>query len=257
MNRRTVLAGVGSIGLLSIAGCLDTVGLAEHTSAAIGVESDTRSETGYDQTGVEELTIEEEVGVGYTEEIVVRNHLTEHEKSIDMGPLGDQRGAVFIVLTTPQISIAGRQVNPVEDKSTDELVELVADNYDGIANVDHDSDEEITVLEESTTVSTFSADAEFSGQDVEVNLHVTEAVATEDDLVVCIGVYPQDLESRERENVLDLIRAISEDVDVDGEGGDESEDDSSDGEDAGDSDDEGNGSDDGDEDDEEDDDSLI
>ncbi|RQG99380.1 DUF6517 family protein [Natrarchaeobius oligotrophus] len=235
MNRRTLLAGIASAGLVGAAGCLEAAGLAEHASGAVGVEDEARSETDYELTAVEELTIEESVGaLGYSETVVVRNQLTEHEKAVDMGPLGRLRGAVFMVLSTPRISIAGRQVNPVEDKSTEELVDLVVANYDGIDDVVHESDGEVTVLGESTTMSTFAADAEFDGSDVEVYLHVTEAVSAGDDLVVAIGVYPRDLERQERENVVTLMEAVSDDVDFEGEddaGSDDGEsDDAEDGE---------------------------
>lgn len=225
MDRRTFLAGIGSGALCSLAGCLGAAGMTEHVATPTGVEASAREETGYELQEVEELPITEPVDLAiYSEEIVVYNYLAEHEKSVDMGPLGEQRGAVFVVLATPQISIAGRQFNPVEDKSAEELVELVVANYDGLANVSHESDDEVTVLGESTTKVTFVADAEFDGQDVEVNLHVTEAVATADDLIVSIGVYPRELEQQERENVVTLIESISEDADLGDEqenGGDE------------------------------------
>ncbi|RQG95378.1 DUF6517 family protein [Natrarchaeobius chitinivorans] len=220
MHRRTLLAGIGSAGAIGLAGCLGVAGLDEHTANPVGVEEDARSDTGYEQSEPENLVIEESVGaVGYSEGVRVTNYLIEHEKAVDMGPLGEQRGAVFIVLSTPQISVVGQQVNPVEDKSTEELVELVASNYDGIGNVQHERDDDVSILGSSVTESIFVADAEFSGQDVEVNLHITEAVETDDDLVVSIGVYPRDLERRERENIETLMEAVSEDVDVHADGG--------------------------------------
>lgn len=224
MNRRSFIAALGTGGVLGLSGCLGVAGLDEHVATPVGVGQDARDDTGYGLTGVDALTIAEQVGAaGYAEEIVVENYLAEHEKAVDMGPLGQQRGAVFVVLSTPQISILGQQVNPIEDKSTDELVELVAENYDGIHNVHHEGDDEVTILDQRVTESTFTADASFDGQNVEVNLHVTEAVATAADLVVAIGVYPQRLERFERDNVQTLMEAISTDaVDVgnaDGENG--------------------------------------
>lgn len=231
MKRRHIIAGAGSIGLASLAGCLGLVGLDEHEASPAGVEPSVRDDTGYEQTGVDDLRIEEEVGVSaLSETVVVTNYLTEHEKAVDMGPLGEQRGATFVILSTPKISIAGQNVNPVEDKSTAELVELVADNYDDIGDVEHVEDEEATVLEQSTTMSTFTADAEFNGSTVDVNLHVTEAVETDDDLLVTIGVYPQRVESHEESNVRSLAEHVIEDAEGDDgaqNGGDEEEGDES------------------------------
>lgn len=207
---------MGSVGIVGLSGCLGVLGLDGHRASPAGVDAATRESTGYEQTGVDELVIEEKVDLKlWSESITVTNYVTEHEKSVSVGPLFEQRAAVFVVLSTPQITVARQQVNPVEDMSTDELVELVAENYDEIDNVQRESDDEVTILGETTTESTFVADAVFGGQNVRVNLHVTQAVATDDDLVVAIGVYPRDLEGRERENVQALMEAVVDDVDED------------------------------------------
>ncbi|CAI49536.1 uncharacterized protein NP_2890A [Natronomonas pharaonis DSM 2160] len=112
MKRRDVLAGVGATALLGTAGCLGVAGLDEHEATPAGVDPEVRSSTGYSQVGIEELVIREQVDLpGLSEEVVVRNYLTEHDKGIDLGPLGRLRAAVFTVLTSPQISIAGRELN--------------------------------------------------------------------------------------------------------------------------------------------------
>ncbi|WP_265108957.1 DUF6517 family protein [Halosolutus halophilus] len=214
MDRRTVLAGAGSIGLASLAGCLGLTGLDSHESQPAGVEAGVREETGYEQTEIESLEIEETFEVGpYSETITVTNHLTEHEKAVDMGPLGNARGAVFLLLTTPQVSIAGREFNPVGEMSTTELVDLVEDNYDGIDDISREADETVTVLDQETTMSRFTASAEFEGQSVDVFLHLTEAVETEDDLLVAIGVYPSQVRSMEESNVHDLVAGVVEEAD--------------------------------------------
>ncbi len=214
MNRRTVLAGAGSIGLASLAGCLGLAGLDSHESQPAGVDARVREETGYEQTAIETIDIEEELSLGpYSETISAANHLTEHEKAVDMGPLGRARGAMFVILTTPQVSVVGREFNPVEEMSTDELVELVADNYDGMRDVSHVDDADVTILDQETSTAKYTASAEFDGQDVDVDVHVTEAVETDDDLLVAIGVYPQRVQLQEEDNVYDLIDGIIEEAD--------------------------------------------
>lgn len=212
MNRRTVIAGFGAAGLASLSGCLGLIGMDEHESAPAGVDADARSATGYEQTGIEEIVVEREVGP-LSEEIVVTNYKTEHEKTVDMGPLGERRGAVFIVLTTPKVSLAGQQFNPVEDMSATELMELVESSYDGLGDVSHDEDGSVTILEEETTRSRFTGEAEFDGSDVEVDVHVSEAVDAGEDLLVSIGVYPQRVRGREQENIVSLMESVTTDVD--------------------------------------------
>ena len=212
MNRRAIVAGVGSLTLAGLAGCLGVVGFDEHEASPGGVDATALEETGYERTAVEELAIEEDVDVlGYSERIVVRNYVTDHEKAVDLEPLGSQRAAVFAVLTTPKIGLVGRNANPVEEMSTAELVELVASNYDDVGDVTHEADETVTILEQSTTQSQFTADAAFDGSPLEVALHVTEAVETDDDLLVTIGVYPQQVAFGEEENVRELAEAVVED----------------------------------------------
>ncbi|OIB57244.1 DUF6517 family protein [Natrialba sp. SSL1] len=237
LNRRTMLGGIGTASLAGLAGCLNLVGLATHEAAPAGVDESVRSETEYEQTRIDDLVVREEVGASIaTEEVVVTNYMTEHEKAVDMGPLGRQRGAVFIVLSTPQVSVLGQQVNPVSDMSTDELVELVASNYDDINNVELEEESSTTVADQSTTQSRFSADASFDGTDVDVALHITEAVEAGEDLLVTIGVYPRDLDWQEEENIFALMEgvvpAIDEETgDDDGETGDGGDDTAADGDD--------------------------
>jgi len=214
MNRRTVLAGLGAAGFAGLSGCLGLVGLDEHESSPAGVEADARDETGYEQTAVDPLSVEREVGPT-NETVTVTNYMTVHEKAVDMGLLGRQRGAVFNILTTPQVSILGRELNPVEEMSTQELVDLVRQNYDGIENIEHEADTDITILGQSTTQSRFTADAKFNGQDLPVNVHITEAVEADEDLLVTIGVYPEYVPRQEEPNITTLVKAVTTDVDAD------------------------------------------
>ncbi|MFC7209669.1 DUF6517 family protein [Natronoarchaeum sp. GCM10025321] len=237
MNRRHFLAGAGAFGLASISGCLGLAGLDEHEATPGGVDAETREETGYEQVGIEELPVEESVGLGpATESVRVANYMTKHERSVDMGPLGEQRGAVFMILSTPQIGIPNYQFNPVEDMSTRELIDLVDDNYDGIDDIQHEEDGTASILDQSTTVSRFSASAQFDGEDVEVYLHVSKAVETDDDLLVTIGVYPELVRSEEEGNVEALMSGVVEHADSGDEGADST---SNDGDDGGDTTDDG------------------
>ncbi|EMA40044.1 DUF6517 family protein [Halobiforma nitratireducens] len=235
MKRRTFVAGAGITSLTALSGCLGLVGMDEHTASPAGVASEAREETGYERAAVGPVVLEESVDVGpYAETITVTNYLTEHEKSVDVGPLVEQQAAVFMVLSTPQISVAGQQFNPVEELSATELVDLLEDNYDDIGDVTFESEESITVLGEPTTVSRFAADAEFDGIDLEVDLHVTEAVPSGGDLIVTIAVYPRELRAREEAYVHRLAESVVPELDEsagDGEDGGDEDNDPDDGDD--------------------------
>lgn len=211
MKRRDVIAGVGGVTLAVTAGCLSATGLNEHEASPAGVDPDVREETGYEQTGIDDIVVEETFeAAGISEEITVRNYLTEHEKSIDLGPIGSIQAAAFMILTSPQISIAGRELNPIGEMSASELIELIEADFDGISNVNHVSDDEVTILEEETAESIFEADADFDGTTVEVYVHITESVQTSDDHLVTIGVYPKQVERFERDNIETLMESVVE-----------------------------------------------
>ncbi|WP_418282123.1 DUF6517 family protein [Halorubrum sp. DTA98] len=210
VTRRHLLSGAGALGLVGITGCLDDV--TEHESRAYGVSESTASDAGYELSSVDRVVIEEPVGIGPLEETVVAtNHVVEYEKTLDMGPLGEQRGGVFVTFSTPQVSVFGREFNPVADMDAEELVELVQDGYEGLSEIERDEDDEVEVLGETVSRTRFEAEATFDGSSVDVDLHVTEAAATDEDLVVTVGVYPRQLRSMEEEHTI----AMMEGVDVD------------------------------------------
>ncbi|WP_254523344.1 DUF6517 family protein [Natrinema caseinilyticum] len=214
MNRRNALAGLGAAGLAGLSGCLGLIGMAQHESTPAGVEETTRDETGYEQTDVKEISVEKDVpGGGLTGTVSVANYMTKHEKAVEIPLVGRQRGAVFNVLTSPKVSLLGKQLNPVEDMSTKELIGLVENNYSGIGNIQHESDTDVTVRDQSTTQSRFTADAKFDGQSVTVDFLITKAVDADDDLLVTIGVYPKQLRSQEEPNVTALAEAATTQVD--------------------------------------------
>jgi len=216
MRRRAFIAGAGGLTLSAFAGCLGAVGLDEHEATPAGVEPAVRDETGYERTNVEEQVIRRTINVGVSEEITVRNYLTEYEKGVDLGPVGNVRAAAFTVLTSPQISIAGRELNPIEGMSTEELVGSIEADFEGIENVQHVEDGEATVLDQETTESMFEADAALGGGvTVDVNVHVTESVRTASDHLVTIGVYPQQVQDAEEGNVAAMMEGVVEVADVD------------------------------------------
>jgi len=211
MNRRELVIGVGGVAASALAGCLGVVGMDEHEATPAGVDPAVREETGYEQTGIEEIVVEESVEVGISEEIRVRNYLTEHEKGIDLGPIGDIQAAAFNLLTSPQISIAGREFNPIAEMSSEELVGLIEADFEGIENVEHVADSEISILEQETVESVFEADAALeAGITIDVNVHVTESVLTSNDHLVAIAVYPEEVQSQEEPNIAAMMDGIVE-----------------------------------------------
>lgn len=212
MKRRQVIAGAGTVALASLAGCLGTVGLDKHEATPAGIDPEIREDAGYERTDVDELRLEETVEVSVlSEEVVLVNALTEYEKTIDLGLLGERQGAEFAVLSSPQVGVLGREFNPLAERSAGGLVDLVADVHGGLGDVEHETDEDVTVLGQSTTLSTFAGEAELGGRTVDVDVLVTETVAAGDDLVATLGVYPTSLEE-EGEHVRSLMGGVLEEL---------------------------------------------
>lgn len=212
MQRRQILLGTGTIAATALAGCLGTVGLDEHEATPAGVDPTVRGDTGYEQTNIEEIVIQESVDV-ISEEVTVRNYLTEHEKEIEFGPVGSVQAAAFMVLTSPQISIAGRDFNPIAEMPAEELVDLIEADFEGIDNVEQISDGSVTVLDQETDESVFEAEAELeAGVSVDVNIHISESVETTEDHLVTIGVYPQEVRGQEEDNIGAMMDGVVEEA---------------------------------------------
>jgi hypothetical protein len=213
MNRREVLAGVGTVVAASTAGCLGVITgeePAEFEATPAGVEGAVLEETGYESAGVEEEVIERELeAAGQSREVVVTNYQARYEKTIDMGPLGEQRGAVFTALTTPQVDVLGREFNPVADMSTEELAQQVQQQYEGLQDIEHQEDGEVSIQGSTAVRSTFTASATFAGEPVDIYLLLTEAVELGEDFVVTVGAYPQQGPDEEQ-NVLALMEAVQQ-----------------------------------------------
>jgi len=212
MNRRALLAGTAAAGVLSVSGCLSgvlgTVTSLESTPA--GVSESTLESTGYDAVGIEEIVTEETVeAAGQSETISVTSHLSRYDKRVGIEGVAEQPTAIFAVLSTPQLAVAGETFNPVGEMSAREVVDLLADTYDNITGIESDNETTITILDQSTTKSRFTADANFLGFPMELDVHVTEAVERDDDFLVSLGVYPRLARAIEDENARRLAESIT------------------------------------------------
>ncbi|WP_302082270.1 DUF6517 family protein [Salinibaculum rarum] len=210
IDRRTYLASAGTALAAATAGCGFILGNepATFTANASVVPDSVLDETGYEFVENEEVEVRREVsGGGQTREVVATNVQAKYEKSVDLGPLGEQRGAVFTALTTPQAKVLGKTFNPIADMSAQELARRVQDSYEEFSNMERQGESEVTINGNTTTQAEFTADAVISGNPVELSLHVSEAVELGSDFVVAFGSYPR-VRSAEQSNILALMEAV-------------------------------------------------
>jgi len=207
-NRRHVLATSVSLfgGLSGCSGVLNDATTFEATSGS--VPEDVLEETSYEEKKVEKYEIERTFEVeGQSQTVTVVNWQSEYDKSVAL-PTGERvRGAVFTVLSTPQVNVLDKEFNPVGEMSTKELAQRVQESYSGVSGLQSTGEETLTILETETSVGTFEGQANVgeTGLKVDFVLRLSEAVKHEGDFVIGAAFYPKSLESNEAENATTLL----------------------------------------------------
>lgn len=212
VDRRTYLASAGTALAAATAGCGFILGTepATFSASASQVPDSVLEETGYEFEKNEEMEIEKEFSAaGQTRKVVATNVLAKHEKTIDLGLLGEQRGAVFTALTTPQVEVLDKTFNPVKEMNAKKLAKMVQDSYSGFSNIQQQSQSQVAINGNTTKQVKFSADAALSGSPVEIYLHVSEAVELGSDFLLTFGSYPRG-NSEEEANILNMMQAVEQ-----------------------------------------------
>lgn len=200
------------VGLLLTSGCIGFLTgseALEFSSDPVAVSDQAREDTGYAEIRREPQTLNRSFTVAdQTREVQVTNHIGEYARSVSLPVFGDQQVARFTVLSTPKVEIAGQgPFNPVDDLDNRDLVLRLQQQYDGIENVQSESNRTVTVLGNETTVSKFRADATMTnGQSTEVFIHITK-VEHGEDFLVAVGVYPTQVDG-EQDAIDTLLRNI-------------------------------------------------
>jgi len=215
MKRRTVLAGVPAALLLG--GCTDVLSGDEVTFEAdtATVSEDARSDTGYEETRVEDQTIERNFDQ-VDQTVVVVNRIAEYSREVSLGPIGGEL-ARFTVVSTPTVEVGPvGPLNPVDDMDDQEIAEMMQNEYEQIQNVEQVDERSVTVLGESVSISKFSAEAQTEGgESVDVFVHIGQT-QSEEDFLLAVGVHPQDVD--EEDNIDTLISAVQHPVSAGGSG---------------------------------------
>jgi len=208
-TRRRALA-IGAVGITALSGCMDFVSGNEPLSreAEPAVVSDavlSETELELEDERTETITEEVEAG-GESREVEATNHITLYSNSIE-APDDDIESSLFGVVSTPAFEFVGQSFNPIADADNEEILEFASDEF-GQLDVGEELDETtMTVLDSETTVSKFDGTARFDGQRVDVHVYVT-SVQHEDDFVLGLGGYPEDLEEQEEDDILSLFEGI-------------------------------------------------
>ncbi|ADJ15078.1 DUF6517 family protein [Halalkalicoccus jeotgali] len=196
---RRGLCSLATLALTSSAGCLDTLagGPARFVAPLAPVADRALDTTGYeleDTARREERRTFEVTRLSREVEVVSR--VAQYHRRIDAGPLGEIRGAVFVTLCTPAVSVLGRTFNPVEGMDNRELATEVQSQYEELSVGPEVDRRTVRLLDERVALSKFEGEATFGGVGIDVFVH-TALAEGDDEFVVVSGIYPRLLPDEE------------------------------------------------------------
>jgi len=217
MKRQATLA-LALLTLVAIGGC---VGLLmgddlEMDGEPAGVSDEALAETDFQFAEYRTIYLNETIDVeGQTRRINATNHATIYERTSNLERFDRETGG-FVVLSTPDVSVAGRSVNPAARMSNRELVERFQGDLESgigeLGNLTKVSERTEPVLGYAATVSVFETTTTVDGREVTLYVHVTK-LKHENDLVAAIGVHPEALQQQAPE-IHALMRGIEHPFDV-------------------------------------------
>lgn len=134
MNRRLFIGALAAGGVGTAAGCLaEFDDVTTYSAAPARVSEEAAATAGYEYRGTRKRIDAKRVG---GEDIEATSYVSMYDRSIELPT--DRFGAdpiragVFGVLTSPQITVAGEDFNPLSDLSNRELAERVQEQYAGL-----------------------------------------------------------------------------------------------------------------------------
>lgn len=195
-----------AVGALTVAGVAGLAGCSGSTSfSAEYAETDTGN-TGYEQTGQRQPSMTRTFA---GQEVEITNTVTEYRKEIELSFLGGSSDVgVFAAFTSPQVEVAGQTFNPISNMNTKTLAQRFQDRFDSMNDLSQESEEEVDVLGSARTVTKFSATVSVEGNDVPVFLLIAN-FNHESDVVVPMGIFPQEREDEEGPNIRQLMTNLT------------------------------------------------
>ena len=194
-----------AVGTLTVAGIAGLAGCSGSTSFSAEYAVTDTGETGDEQTDQREPTMTRTFA---GQDVEITNTVTEYRKEIDLGMFGSSDIGVFAAFTSPQVNVAGQTFNPISNMSNKELAQRFQQRFDGMSDVSRESEEEVDVLGSSRTVTKLSATVTVDGNEVPVFLLIAN-FNHESDVVVPMGIFPQEREDEEGPNIRQLMANLT------------------------------------------------
>ena len=170
------------------------------------VEEAAVADAGYElQESTTEEVNETITPAGREMEVVVRTHVAGYEKSV--GP-GDAAVSTVGVVTMPDASVAGRNLNPVAGMNETELLERFAGEADGSLEFEEQGHYTVRTLGGEANVTVYRATSSDPEQpDAYVHL-LRDSPAASEDVVLAYGMYPVQVDGEERDDVERMLSSL-------------------------------------------------
>jgi hypothetical protein len=211
MSRRTYALGLALVVLAVTSGCLNVQD--RYEAAPVTVGDDALAEAGYNAAGAETISRTESDIRGTSKNVTVVSYARSYSRNVT-GPAGEARPlAALVTVSTPSITVANQEFNPVADQSPRQLLDRfrgrVDERFSGgrVRDVSRAGNRTATILGAERRVAQFSATTTVEG--VEVPL-VVEATGFEHDgdYVILFAAYPEQLADEERPRVGTLLGGL-------------------------------------------------
>jgi len=191
---------------LTVAGVAGLAGCGGSTSFSAEYAVTDPGDTGYEQTGQRQPEMTRTFA---GQDVTVTNTVTEYRKDISLPFLGGSSDiGVFAEFTSPQVEVAGQTFNPISNMSSKDLAQRFQERFDNMNDLRRESEEEVRSLGSARTVTKFSATVRVDGNDVPVFLLIAN-FNHEGDVIVPMGIFPQEREDEEGPNIRQLITDLS------------------------------------------------
>ncbi|MFW6434914.1 MAG: DUF6517 family protein, partial [Halovenus sp.] len=162
-SRRAALAGLAGGAVVSLSGCALLGDEIEQSASPAAVSEQTLQETGYTEQRMDDQTFEQTVTVNDEDrDLRLTNWVTEYAKLPD----SDERSvASFLIFTTPTVSVAGREANPFETFSEEQLIRRLLDQSEQMDadDLETEGERETEILGEAVDISTYRTTCLCSG----------------------------------------------------------------------------------------------
>lgn len=191
---------------MTVAGVAGLAGCGGSTSFSAEYAVTDPGDTGYEQTGQRQPEMTRTFA---GQDVTVTNTVTEYRKDISLPFLGGSSDiGVFAAFTSPQVEVAGQTFNPISNMSSKDLAQRFQERFDNMNDLRRESEEEVRSLGSARTVTKFSATVRVDGNDVPVFLLIAN-FNHEGDVIVPMGIFPQEREDEEGPNIRQLITDLS------------------------------------------------